>query len=213
MSHIIFCSYRYDACILMFVWMFVPVPQYNFIIHNICMKTLNVYFHAVHFLNKPTMFLIKKKTKFKNWICSYCTKLHTPQMLSFSRNKIKFIFVISSNGILRFFYPTVLVFMLRRRVSALCRSTFRLQATTLTAWSQIFFFLKRMFSLFFLKRHSGYSLSSEALTADPWHIYSCKKEVVFSTGVGSWVVMSEILKAAGAPSFHDFRLRGFSSLL
>lgn len=67
------------------------------------MKTLNVYFHAVHFLNKPTMFLIKKKTKFKNWICSYCTKLHTPQMMkSFSRNKIKFIFVISSNGILRF---------------------------------------------------------------------------------------------------------------
>lgn len=25
------------------------------------MKTLNVYFHAVHFLNKPTMFLIKKR--------------------------------------------------------------------------------------------------------------------------------------------------------
>lgn len=57
----IFCSYRYDACILMFVWMFVLVPQYNFIIHDICMKTLNVYFHAVHFLNKPIMFLIKKK--------------------------------------------------------------------------------------------------------------------------------------------------------
>lgn len=67
------------------------------------MKTLNVYFHAVHFLNKPTMFLIKKKTKFKIAVCrSNCTKLHTPQMLSFSRNKIKFIFVISSNGILRF---------------------------------------------------------------------------------------------------------------
>lgn len=39
--------------------MFVLAPRYNFITHNICMKTLNVYFHAVHFLNKPTMFLIK----------------------------------------------------------------------------------------------------------------------------------------------------------
>lgn len=33
--------------------MFVLAPRYNFITHNICMKTLNVYFHAVHFLNKP----------------------------------------------------------------------------------------------------------------------------------------------------------------
>lgn len=37
----------------MCVWMFILVLQYNFIIHNICMKTLNVYFHAVHLLNKP----------------------------------------------------------------------------------------------------------------------------------------------------------------
>lgn len=41
------------------------VPQYNFITHNICMKTLNVYFHAVHFLNKPIMFLIKTRPKSK----------------------------------------------------------------------------------------------------------------------------------------------------
>lgn len=33
--------------------------QCDFIIHKICMKTLNVYFHSVHLLNKP-MFLNKK---------------------------------------------------------------------------------------------------------------------------------------------------------
>lgn len=77
MSHIIFCSCRYDACILMFVWMFVPVPQYNFIIHDICMKTLNVYFHAV------------KKRQFSSrvWniqICSTSYNLKTWQQIVFS---------------------------------------------------------------------------------------------------------------------------------
>lgn len=38
---------------------FVLVPD-SFVIHNICMKALIVYFHAVHFLNK--LFLIKDLT-------------------------------------------------------------------------------------------------------------------------------------------------------
>lgn len=41
----------------MFEWMFALVPLYNFIIHNICMKTLDVYFHAVQTYNV----FIKKK--------------------------------------------------------------------------------------------------------------------------------------------------------
>lgn len=56
--------YRYALIELPVV--LVPVPH-NFIIHNICMKTLIVYFHAVHFLN--ILFLIKSFNSCVEYIC------------------------------------------------------------------------------------------------------------------------------------------------
>lgn len=76
------------------------------------MKTLNVYFHAVHFLNKPTMFFIKKKTKFNR--CLWYMEICSTQYNFLSSQKVT------------------------QLTPALCRSDISLQANS-TTWSSDYF--------------------------------------------------------------------------